>query len=54
MDTSQKEIFWYKKHGKYKDRITVDSNGLKYVIGDWAWNRKNADRKEYIEDKIHG
>jgi hypothetical protein len=51
MNIREMEILWYRKNGKYKDRITADSNGDDYVIGDWSWNRmtENKDKQEFIE-----
>jgi hypothetical protein len=43
------EVAWYQIHGKFSDRITQDSQGVEYVIGDWSWNRHNPDRNEMIE-----
>ena len=48
----QLEVNWYAKHGKYDNRIKQDSNGAAYVIGDWAWNRNNPNKPEYIERQI--
>jgi len=46
------EIKWYCKHGKYLDRIAVSRDGNVYVIGDWAWNPSNPDRREVIEPEM--
>ena len=51
-DQRHKELQWYKKHGKYKDRVTTDSVGQPYVIGDWAWNRMHPYNYEHIEEKM--
>ena len=47
------EIDWYLKNGKYgKSRITKDSNGNEYVIGDYSWNAINPNKKETIENRM--
>jgi hypothetical protein len=46
---AQAEIDWYRKHGKYADRIVKDSHGKQYMIGDWAWNRSRHNRQEWVE-----
>lgn len=46
------ELAWYRKHGKYPERITSDSKGLQYVIGDWAWHRKYPRKSEFIEERM--
>jgi DNA-binding CsgD family transcriptional regulator len=39
----EREVLWYRKHGRYpKERIVRDKTGAEYVIGDWAWNRKQG------------
>ncbi len=48
------EIKWYRKNGRYVDRIVKDSNGDKYVIGDDSWNTvKNKNRLECIEPDMN-
>lgn len=46
------EVEWYRKHGRYKDRITEDTDGKKYVIGDESWNAQHHNAVEYIDNKI--
>lgn len=45
----QAEIDWYRRYGKYPERITGDSHGAQYVIGDQSWNQRNPHRPEAIE-----
>ncbi len=46
----QQELAWYMKNGKHgESRIAVDSNGDRYVIGDFSWNKTNPNKKEFIE-----
>lgn len=45
-------VAWYRQHGKYGDRIGTDSGGVKYVIGDWSWNRRHPGRQELIDDLL--
>ena len=49
INIQEKEVKWYKKHGKYPDRISLTASGERYVIGDWSWNRKHPRRRERIE-----
>jgi hypothetical protein len=51
---AQAEIDWYRKHGKYADRIVKDSHGKQYMIGDWAWNRARHNRQEWFEPAFRG
>lgn len=49
----QREVDWYLKHGKYPNtRITSTSDGLRFVIGDWAWHRAHPRHEEHIEDRM--
>ncbi len=42
------EVAWYRRYGRFQDRIARDSNGHDYVIGDSSWN--NFQREpEFIE-----
>ena len=44
-DVRQVELDWYGENGCYPDtRITKDSDGREYVIGDDSWNRKPANK----------
>ena len=52
MSIRESELDWYKKHGKYKERITKDANNNPYVIGDFSWNAGNKDRIEFVEPKM--
>ncbi len=45
-----KEVAWYRQHGKHKDRIRTDRQGVDYVIGDWSWNRLYPERKEFVDE----
>jgi hypothetical protein len=39
----EREVLWYRKHGRFpNERIVCDAEGREYVIGDWAWNRKQG------------
>lgn len=42
------EVEWYEKHGKYPERIKVDSLGHRYVEWDRGWNARNHFRRETI------
>ena len=46
------EVEWYREHGKYPDRIKLDSFGREYVEGDIAWNRQNHYRQETIRKPL--
>jgi len=50
----EREIRWYLKHGKYRDRIRLDSCLKPYVIGDWSWNHLYPTRREFIEPQMKG
>lgn len=52
MNHCRAEVEWYRKHGKWHDRIRVTSDGVKFVVGDWSWNRSHPRRKEYVEDAM--
>ncbi len=53
MNKQNIEVIWYRKNGKYpNERIVTDANDDEYMIGDWAWNKNNRDKPEYIEDII--
>ena len=46
---------WYRKNGKYpKERIVKDSQEKDYVIGDYSWNTKaaNKNRQEFVEPEM--
>jgi len=40
IDIQSIQVRWYRKYGRFPERITKDINGKEYVIGDWSWNRK--------------
>ena len=46
------ELEWYRKFGRYPERIRKDSLGLDYMIGDYAWHRKHPDRQEFVEERM--
>lgn len=39
------EVEWYNKHGKFPSRITRDSQGVRYVIGDFMWNKNRPSER---------
>lgn len=43
------ELRMYREIGKHPERITYDSTGKPYIIGDDAWNMSIRDRREFIE-----
>lgn len=44
---------WYRANGKYpQERITSDSSGVDYVIGDWSWARRHPDKPELIDREL--
>lgn len=43
-----REVDWYRRNGRFADRIARDSQHREYVIGDVSWNRDTRPR-EYIE-----
>jgi formate-dependent nitrite reductase cytochrome c552 subunit len=45
-------VTWYLQHGKYPNRIVKDSAGVKYVIGDWSWERRHPSKYESIEKRL--
>lgn len=47
-----REVEWYRKNGRHKDRLTRSTEGNVYVISDWSWNRKHPDRKEWVESDM--
>jgi hypothetical protein len=49
IDVQMLEVEWYKKNGKYQDRIVKDALGKEFVIGDWSWERNFPDRPEYAD-----
>ena len=51
MNNQQKiEVAWYLKNGAYPaERLIPDKDGLKYVIGDYSWNLKYPENREYVE-----
>lgn len=38
----KRQVAWYRQHGRYRERITVDRDGVSYVIGDWSWHRRRC------------
>lgn len=43
------EVEQYRLYGNYPDRITRDSSGQEYMIGDWSWNRLPQNKREFFE-----
>lgn len=52
-DIPAREVRWYRKNGKYPQRITRTAQGKEYVIGDWSWNQSNPCKPETIEPQMH-
>lgn len=52
-DIMAAEVRWYKQNGKYPERITTDSRGRAFVVGDRDWNRRHRKKMEYIEDEMN-
>ena len=52
MKLSEQEVAWYNIHGLHPERVSVDNNGVRYVIGDFSWNRNRLNKCEYIEAKM--
>jgi len=48
-DQQEAEVSWYLKNGAYPERMRLDSGGFKYVIGDYSWNLKHPNKREYVE-----
>ncbi len=46
------EVEWYRKHGKYPDRIKTDSLGHEYVEWDKGWNQRNRYRQESVREQL--
>ena len=44
----QAEVDWYKKNGKHKSRIVLDSSKREYVVCDSDW-KKGGRPSEFIE-----
>ena len=44
----RRQVIWYQAHGNYRSRVAIDSDGIRYVIGDWSWNY-NKLQTEFIE-----
>lgn len=49
---SRLEVKWYKKYGKYPDRIINAGTPDEYVVGDESWNKKHINRQELIESRM--
>ena len=49
------EVKWYRKHGRYPERILRDNKGNEYVAGDWSWNhnRLTHEKEEFIEHLMY-
>lgn len=51
----RQQVDWYKRYGKHPDeRIAIDGDGVRYVVGDWSWNRaRQHDGKwESVESRM--
>lgn len=49
-ELAAEEVRWYRKFGRFPERIKKDSSGIEYVIGDWSWNRsQSTEKQEAIE-----
>jgi len=46
------EVQWYRKHGKYQDRVQLDDLGNEHVICDVTWNRRNPFRRESVRQQL--
>lgn len=51
-EIQRKEVEWYRRHGKYPERIRRCGSGELYVVGDWAWERHHPDKPEPIEFRM--
>lgn len=51
VELMEREVKWYRRHGRWPERICRDSQGNEYVVGDWSWNRNRltSEKEEYIE-----
>lgn len=49
MDVQAREVEWYRRYGKYVQRIRRCTAGREYVVGDWSWERNHPDKDEPIE-----
>jgi len=49
---TRREVDWYKRHGRYAERIRLDASDHEYVEGDWSWNRTYLKNPEHIEDRM--
>ena len=48
-ELSRLSVDWYRKNGKYPERIRTDGDGVEYIVGDWSWERMNPDKPEYVD-----
>ncbi len=50
-EVCEREVAWYRKHGKYIERIVREfsGQGAEFVVGDWSWSRNHPDKPEIIE-----
>lgn len=49
MDVQAREAAWYRRHGRYPERVRLTLSGEPFVIGDWSWNRDYPNRREVVE-----
>lgn len=52
-DVQAREVEWYRRHGRYPERVRVSGDGRYYVVGDWSWNRLRATKPEFVEPRMH-
>lgn len=52
LNVCRQEVEWYQRYGKWPDRIHLSSHGVRFVIGDWSWNRSHPTRREIIEPSL--
>lgn len=46
------EIEWYRRNGKYSERVKRTKSGDLFVIGDYSWNSARPQKPEYIEKRM--
>lgn len=49
---AEREVIWYRKNGKYPERIVTNNQNKLYVIGDWSWNRLYPNKFEEAEKQM--
>jgi hypothetical protein len=53
-DVQEREVAWYRRHGRHPERVVRDGHGREYVIGDWSWERSHGPGAEMVEPKACG